>query len=155
MKQICYLALGSNLGDRHTLLRECRAWIVKKIGREVAASSLYETAPVGYQSTNLFLNMVVAVETELQPEEVLRVSQEIERTLGRERKSNKGVHYDRTCDIDIILFGDMVLESHKLQIPHPRFRERAFVLEPLCEVAPDLVDPVTGKTIKELAERYG
>lgn len=154
MSTTCYLALGSNLGERHALLAQCRALIRAKIGEEVGASDLYETEPVGYESRHMFLNMVVAVSTELTPQQLLLATQQIEQELGRERKSREGMHFDRTCDVDIILYGDLILQSPKLEIPHPRFRERAFVLDPLCEIAPQVVDPVTKLTIQELTKKW-
>lgn len=116
----------------------------------VAQSQVMETEPVGFSSEHPFLNQVIEVSDTLSPQELLGVTQEIERELGRTRKSHNGVYSDRTCDLDLILYGDLILEEDHLEIPHPRFRDRLFVLKPLAEIAPDVVDPVTGRAIKEL-----
>lgn len=145
-----YLALGSNLGDRALLLAEARRLLTERVGEPIAASSLIETEPVGFDSPHRFLNQVVSVRTTLEPEELLKETAEIERELGRERKSVGGQYADRTCDIDILFLDDLIYRSASLEIPHPKLRERLFVLEPLAEIAPDMVDPVTGRTMKEL-----
>lgn len=145
--EIAYLSLGSNLGDRevhlHAALRKLPSGQV--ILRRV--SSVYETAPVDLTEQPDFLNLVAEVETALSPEELLAHVQGIERQLGRERTVAKG---PRTVDIDILLCGNMVVNSADLQIPHPRMHLRRFVLEPLAELAPQFRHPVTGQTIAEL-----
>ncbi|MDD7438669.1 MAG: 2-amino-4-hydroxy-6-hydroxymethyldihydropteridine diphosphokinase [Bacteroidales bacterium] len=145
-----YIALGSNIGDRASTLAQAIVLLSRRIGRPVAQSMVIETEPVGFASEYSFLNQVVAIDTELSPWEVLEATQEIECELGRRQKSVGEVYHDRTCDIDIILFGDRIVEEEQLTIPHKRFRERRFVLEPLAEIAPNVTDPVTGKKIEEL-----
>lgn len=129
-----YLSLGSNLGDRRQLLHTAINEIAERVGRVEAISSCIETEPVGFDSVHLFLNMVVRVRTELNPYELLKVLKQLERDLGRTRKSHDGVHYDRTIDIDILLYDNLEINSEELQIPHPRMWERDFVMRPLKEI---------------------
>ena len=129
-----YLSLGSNLGDRRQLLHTTINEIAERVGRVEAISSCIETEPVGFDSVHLFLNMAVRVRTELNPYELLKVLKQLERDLGRTRKSHDGVHYDRTIDIDILLYDNLEVNSEELQIPHPRMWERDFVMRPLKEI---------------------
>ena len=129
-----YLSLGSNLGDRRQLLHTAINEIAERVGRVEAISSCIETEPVGFDSVHLFLNMAVSVTTELNPYELLKVLKQLERDLGRTRKSHDGVHYDRTIDIDILLYDNLEVNSTELQIPHPRMWERDFVMRPLKEI---------------------
>ena len=129
-----YLSLGSNLGDRRQLLHTAINEIAERVGRVEAISSCIETEPVGFDSVHLFLNMAVRVMTELNPYELLKVLKQLERDLGRTRKSHDGVHYDRTIDIDILLYDNLEVNSEELQIPHPRMWERDFVMPPLKEI---------------------
>ena len=129
-----YLSLGSNLGDRRQLLHTAINEIAERVGRVEAISSCIETEPVGFDSVHLFLNMAVRVTTELNPYELLKVLKQLERDLGRTRKSHDGVHYDRTIDIDILLYDNLEVNSEELQIPHPRMWERDFVICPLKEI---------------------
>jgi 2-amino-4-hydroxy-6-hydroxymethyldihydropteridine diphosphokinase len=129
-----YLSLGSNLGDRKQLLHTAINEIAERVGRVEAISSCIETEPVGFDSVHLFLNMAVRVTTELNPYELLKVLKQLERDLGRTRKSHDGVHYDRIIDIDILLYDNLEVNSEELQIPHPRMWERDFVIRPLKEI---------------------
>ena len=129
-----YLSLGSNLGDRKQLLHTAINEISERVGRVEAISSCIETEPIGFDSVHLFLNMAVRVRTELNPYELLKVLKQLERDLGRTRKSHDGVHYDRTIDIDILLYDNLEVNSEELQIPHPRMWERDFVMRPLKEI---------------------
>ena len=129
-----YLSLGSNLGDSKQLLHTAINVIAERVGRVEAISSCIETEPVGFDSVHLFLNMAVRVTTELNPYELLKVLKQLERDLGRTRKSHDGVHYDRTIDIDILLYDNLEVNSEELQIPHPRMWERDFVMRPLKEI---------------------
>ena len=129
-----YLSLGSNLGDRKQLLHTAINEIAERVGRVEAISSCIETEPVGFDSVHLFLNMAVRVTTELNPYELLKVLKQLECDLGRTRKSHDGVHYDRTIDIDILLYDNLEVNSEELQIPHPRMWERDFVMRPLKEI---------------------
>jgi len=148
MKQV-YLSLGTNLGDKPNNLLMAIIEITRKIGKLSAVSSVYKTKPDGFESENDFLNMVVLVETELLPIELLSVTQQIENTLGRTEKSIHS-YKDRFIDIDIIAYENLILKSDNLQLPHPLFHRRRFVMEPLNEIAPDYVHPVLKKSIGEL-----
>ncbi|OFV96538.1 MAG: 2-amino-4-hydroxy-6-hydroxymethyldihydropteridine diphosphokinase [Acidobacteria bacterium RIFCSPLOWO2_12_FULL_54_10] len=147
---VVYLSLGSNVGDRMENLRDaCRKLNQKEI-RIRKASSVYETEPVGFLEQAWFLNCAVEAETSLDPLALLREIKEIEKNLGRQRELPKG---PRTLDIDILLYDDLLLTSREITLPHPEMTSRRFVLEPLAEIAPDLVAPGTAKTIREaLAE---
>jgi 2-amino-4-hydroxy-6-hydroxymethyldihydropteridine diphosphokinase len=143
-----YLSLGSNVGDREAHLREAIAQL-DPIGQIKAVSSIYETEPVEFTQQSNFLNCVVALETSETPASLIAGLLEIERRLGRERIQKKG---PRTIDIDILLYGDLVLDSANLTIPHPAMTQRRFVLEPLVEIAPEALHPVAKKTIRQLLD---
>ena len=145
-----YLALGSNLGNKKENIEQAYASISDRIGQIVQKSSLYETNPEGFDSENGFINTVCHVKTLLNPEGVLDVAEIIEFEMGRRVKSENRVYSDRTIDIDLLFFDDHVITSPRLIIPHPHLHERTFVLEPLAEIAPDLVHPFLKKSISEL-----
>jgi 2-amino-4-hydroxy-6-hydroxymethyldihydropteridine diphosphokinase len=140
-----YLSLGSNLGNRQENLDRALKLLSERM-RMGKVSSIYDTEPVGGIEQPRFLNLAVEAFTRLTPEGLLALAKGIEQKMGRYSKSGE----PRVIDIDIILYGDSVLESPELTIPHPRMAERAFVLEPLAEIAPNTVHPVTGKKIKEM-----
>ena len=142
-----YLSLGSNMGDRAATLRQAVESLPGAGVEVVRTSSVYETEPVELRDQNWFLNMAVECRTGLFPLQLLRRLKKIEASLGRKRTVPKG---PRTIDIDIIFYGRAVMGTPALEIPHPRFRERRFVLAPLAELAPALRDPVTGRTIADL-----
>lgn len=146
MKRV-YLGLGSNMGERETLLRSALDALKGPGLRLMRASSLYETEPIGIREQNWFLNLVAEFETELFPKQLLHRMQKVELGLGRVRSVKNG---PRTIDIDILLFGNAVMKTEELEIPHPRYRERRFTLAPLAELNPGLRDPVTGQTMAEM-----
>ena len=141
------IALGSNLGDREAYLRAALDAIRPHVD-SLRSSSFHDTAPVGVGEQPIFLNAAAVGETLLSARALLVTLLDIEKRLGRERPYPGA---PRTLDLDLILYGDQIIRTGTLDVPHPRFRERAFVLGPLAEIAPEMVDPVTGKTIQELA----
>jgi 2-amino-4-hydroxy-6-hydroxymethyldihydropteridine diphosphokinase len=146
-----YVALGSNLGDREAAIGAALAALAAVPGVEVVGvSTLRETDPVGYLDQPRFLNGAAAVETTLEPSELLHVLLEVERSLGRTREGPP--QGPRTIDLDLLLYGSRVLDEPGLQVPHPRLQERRFVLEPLAELAPGLEVPGKGKVKTLLAE---
>ena len=149
-----YLGLGTNLGDKEQNLRMSIKKIEERIGNVVSLSAFYATAPWGFSSENSFLNAAVCVETTLLPLQVLEETQRIERELGRTEKSVNGLYADRLIDIDLLLYDDRVMDAEGLILPHPLMTERRFVMEPLSEIAPDVVHPVLGKTMKELTSAF-
>lgn len=145
-----FLCLGGNMGNRAALLKQALAQIDNLIGTIECKSSVYESEAWGHSSERGYYNMVVKVITTLSPEAALKICLSIEQELGRIR-SSKGYH-DRTMDIDIILFGDLIRTEPTLILPHPRFHLRKFVLLPLHEIAANLQEPVSRKTIAQLLE---
>ena len=140
------VALGSNLGDREQYLRDAAAALQSVISG-LRVSSFYDTAPVGVGEQPRFLNAAATGTTTLTALALLDTLLGIEARLGRTRPHPGAA---RTVDLDVILYGDQIIEARNLTVSHPRFRERRFVLEPLAEIAPDRVDPVTGRTMREL-----
>ena len=140
MTHTVYLSLGSNLGNRRQLLLDAIEKINKKVGNIVRQSSFYETKPWGFESENLFLNAAVKVTTKLSPTELLEVTQQIEREMGRKKKTTYNFrqqtpnYSDRPIDIDILLYDDLHVDLPELKIPHPLMQERDFVLVPLREI---------------------
>ncbi len=143
---IIYLALGTNLGKREANLRNAIAALAPPV-RVIQESPIYETAPWGVEDQPHFLNMVVKAETELSPLALLQLLKSLETGLGRIPTFRYG---PRLIDIDILFYNDLILETPELTIPHPRLQERAFVLVPLADVAPELVHPILKKTTTEL-----
>ena len=144
------IALGSNLGDRRAHL----TWAIDQLGRLLAGlrvSSILETEPVGVDTPQPpYLNAAVVGRTTLEPRALLDALLALERAQGRERPSRRA---PRTLDLDLILYGDRIIDEPGLVVPHPEFQRRAFVLEPLAEIAPDWNDPRSGATMRELAGR--
>lgn len=154
-----YISLGSNLGDREKNIKEAIRIVSgasllptkepKKKINVVKISSIYETEPVGFKEQNWFLNAVIEIETTLSPQELLVVLQQVESKLDKKIERKWG---PRTIDLDILLYDDIILDSPDLQIPHKLMHERAFVLIPLVQIAPNIKHPVLNKTSKELVD---
>ncbi len=147
-----YLGLGTNTGNKNENLARAIELLSLALGSPVALSSIIESEPWGFESENRFLNCVAAFDTTFSPTLLLDTTEEIERTLGRTRKSLNGQYSDRIIDIDILFYGNEIIESERLTIPHPLLHKRDFVLLPLQEIAPQLVHPRLHKKIEELAK---
>ena len=144
-----FLLLGSNQGDRLALLAEARRQLQAGVGNIRQASAIYETAAWGLENQPAFLNQVLLLETALSPEDLLREINRIEKILGRVRGLKWAA---RVIDIDILYYGDLVLQTARLQIPHPFLQDRRFTLLPLAEIAPDWLHPVLQKTNRQLLD---
>ncbi len=150
MPTTVYLSLGTNLGDKNANIAQATEAIAERVGRVTKRSKTYESEPWGFASENQFLNAAVAVETTLSATETLDTLIEIEQQMGRIHKSQNGIYADRIIDIDILIFGNETIEAERLQVPHPLMAQRAFVLQPLCEIAPELLHPTLHKTVQQL-----
>jgi len=146
------VGFGSNLGDRSLLInRALKALSCLSQTTLIKLSSLYETAPVGYLEQGAFLNGVVQLRTSMSASELLVCLLAIEKSLGRERLERWG---PRTVDLDILFFADQVITETDLLVPHPELARRLFVLEPLCEIVPDLIHPVSGEAVSVLLNKH-
>ena len=150
METTAYIGLGANLGNRQASLEEAIVRIDARIGPITARSRWYETAPWGFVSEHPFLNGVISCSTQLAPEALLAALQVIEQELGRVRPSGRKGYADRSVDLDLLFYGEMIRNSSALTLPHPLLTERAFVLEPLNEIAPDLIHPLQHKSVRQL-----
>lgn len=149
---ITYLGLGTNIGNKRRNLITAAALLAERVGDVLALSGFYETEPWGFESNNRFLNAAVKLNTDYSPQELLVITQQIEKELGRTEKSN-GTYHDRMIDIDILLYDDEVLQTPELVLPHPLMHERKFVMEPLAEIAPFVQHPIFKESIMDLNER--
>ena len=147
MNKTVYLSLGSNLGDRPKNLRDAIAALPKSGVNVKRVSSIYETEPVDYLDQPWFLNMAVEAETELPPSKLLQTLRGIEAQMGSKKLISKG---PRLIDIDILLYGNEVIDTPELQVPHPRLHLRRFVLEPLTEIAPQFRHPILKMSAAEM-----
>lgn len=129
-----YLGLGTNLGDKQKNLNDAIRMLENQVGEVEKVSSVIETEPEGFRSDNMFLNAVVKVRTALSPFEILDITQDVEKSLGRKEKSSNGIYHDRVIDIDILLYDDINISTPRLVIPHPRMTQREFVMTPLAEI---------------------
>ena len=150
MKEITFLLLGTNLGDREKNLSTARNFIELNIGSIKTISSIYQTAPWGKSDQPAFLNQSVEVETALPPLQLLKEILDIERIMGRVRTVRWS---ERSIDIDIIFYGNAVINSKELTVPHPQLQARRFALVPLSEIAPQFIHPISNVTISELLEQ--
>lgn len=145
------VGLGSNLGDRFEALQRALELIREEAGEITAASSVWETEPWGFEADEQFLNMVIVIETRLEPKRLLQLFRSIEGRMGR-KKSGGGKYESRIIDIDILFWEGRVISLPGLEVPHPKIAGRRFVLEPLAEVAPAAVHPETGLTVTEMLQ---
>lgn len=148
---IAYLSLGTNIGNKRKNLITAAALLAERVGDILALSDFYETEPWGFRSENIFLNAAVKIETSFSPQELLAMTQQIEKEMGRTEKSH-GSYQDRIIDLDILMYDSSIIQTPELTLPHPLMHERKFVLEPLAEIAPDMIHPVIHKTISSLNE---
>ncbi len=147
---VVYLGLGSNIGDKEAHINAVLHLLSEKY-KIKKKSHLYNTEPVGYPNQEWFLNCVVEIETDVDPKHLLSSLQSMERTLGRVKTVKNG---PRIIDIDILFFGDLILKTKNLVIPHPLLHERLFVLQPMMDLNPDLIHPVLKKSIQQLYKNH-
>ena len=147
-----FVLLGSNLGDRELLVNQASKMISERCGKIVAKSRLYESEPWGFKSEHWFLNQVVKIETALSPDDLMKELLEIEKELGRDRSVPHEGYVSRPMDLDILYFGNEIIDTQMVIAPHPRLHERRFTLLPLCDIAHDYVHPVMKKTNLQLLD---
>lgn len=153
MRNVAYVALGSNIGDRYAYLVQAIELLGKNPYIEVEdVSSVYETDPVGYTDQDCFLNLVIKISTSLLPQELLGITQKVEVELGRKRGIRWG---PRTIDLDILLYNQENIEAENLIVPHPRMFERAFVIVPLLEINQDIKQNISRSQVEEMKRREG
>lgn len=153
MKHRVVIALGANLGNREQQMKAALAALAERGMTLEGCSRFYETLPVDFVSSNTFLNAAAVFHSNLGPMELLHLTQDVERQLGRTVKSTDGIYHDRPIDIDILAIDDFVVDTPELTLPHPRMHERRFVLEPLCEIFPEFIHPTLHLSAKELLQR--
>ena len=151
--EISYVLLGSNMGDRTSILEEARNMIEARCGKIIKKSSLYESEPWGFDTDQNFINQAICIETKLSAHDLLKELLNIESELGRVRNKNQIGYASRPIDLDVIYYGNMINDDNDLVLPHPRLHLRRFVLEPLCEISSDFIHPVFNVTNKELLDR--
>ena len=148
---LAYLLLGSNLGDSLQQLREAAGYISREAGVIRRKSEIFESPAWGFVHANTFLNQALSLETEMEPEELLKALLTIEKNMGRLRKT--GVYEARIIDIDILFYDALVMDTASLTIPHPRLHQRKFALRPMLDLAPEMLHPLLGQTIAALAAK--
>ena len=147
-----YILFGSNQGDKEALLEQACTLINNRCGMLVERSSAYITEPWGFEAEEWFLNELLVVETELEPDELMDALLEIEKELGRVRHPKQKAYTSRTIDLDILYYGNQILNTEKVTVPHPRLHLRKFALLPLCEVIPDFLHPKLNLSQEELLQ---
>ena len=153
MMERCFILFGSNMGDKNKIYAQACLLINNRCGRIVAQSSAYESEPWGFEAKEWFLNRLIIIETELEPEAMMRQLLDIEAELGRVRHPETIGYTSRTADLDILYYGSRIVLTDSLTIPHPRLHQRRFALLPLCEVVPEFVHPAFNMTQTELLKR--
>lgn len=149
-KEKVFVSIGSNLGDRESIMMEAIQSLFSAFDPPYKISNLYASEPWGFESKDKFLNCCVEFSTSQLPREVLRLCQSIEQTLGRIKKTQNNQYVSRTIDIDMLYFGSRVINEEALKVPHPLLHERNFVLYPLAEIAPNFEDPKQRQSVKKL-----
>ena len=147
-----FVLLGSNLGDRELLVNQACKMIGERCGEIVAKSRLYESEPWGFKSEHWFLNQVVKIETALSPDVLMQELLKIEKELGRDRSVQHKGYVSRPMDLDILYFGNEIIDTQIISVPHPHLHQRRFTLLPLCDMAPDYVHPIMKKTNLQLLD---
>lgn len=147
-----FILLGSNLGNRERLVNQACRMMGERCGEIVAKSRLYESEPWGFKSEHWFLNQVVQINTLLSPNELMQTLLDIEKELGRDRTTPHDGYVSRPMDLDILYFGNEVVDTELVNAPHPRLYQRRFTLLPLCDLAPDFVHPILKKTNHQLLD---
>jgi 2-amino-4-hydroxy-6-hydroxymethyldihydropteridine diphosphokinase len=150
MAKEAIIGLGTNLGNREENLKKAIENIIMSAGEVISCSGIYETEPWGFRSEDHFLNMVLSITTSLKPVDLLKRLLKIEMQMGRIRGTEK--YSSRIIDVDILLYGNEIINQPYLKIPHPKIRERKFVLVPLCDIASEMIHPVLNKTFAALLE---
>ncbi|MBP3353645.1 MAG: 2-amino-4-hydroxy-6-hydroxymethyldihydropteridine diphosphokinase [Bacteroidales bacterium] len=150
---IAYLSLGSNLGNREEYIKNAITEIGRQAGKITKVSSLYETEPWGFKTENKFINVAVEVETKLSITNLSEIVHKIEYEAGRVRDVNATGYVDRVIDIDILLYDDIISDNPQITLPHPKMHLREFVIEPLVEIAPDVIHPILNISIKDISNR--
>lgn len=145
-----YFSLGTNLGDKEQNLCQAINHIQKQIGKVISQSAFYSTPPWGFTSNNTFLNAAILVNSSFSPFEILENLKRIEYKMGRIHKSENGVYSDRVIDIDLLLYNDLILDTPTLKLPHPLLHQRKFVMEPLVEIAPEIIHPILKRTMRDI-----
>ncbi len=151
--ETCHILFGSNMGDKNEIFAQACLFINNRCGRIVAVSSAYESEPWGFEAEEWFLNRLITVETELEPEEMMQQLLGIEAELGRVRHPETDGYTSRTADLDILYYGSRIVVTGSLVVPHPRLHQRRFALLPMCEMVPQFVHPAFKLTQTELLER--
>ena len=146
----CYILFGSNMGDKDAIFAQACLLINNRCGQVVQVSAAYESEPWGFEADEWFLNRVIVVDTELAPDDLMQHLLDIERELGRIRHPEAKGYTSRTADLDLLYYGQRVVNTERLTVPHPRLHLRRFALVPMCEVAPDWEHPVLEMTQEEL-----
>lgn len=148
----CYILFGSNQGDKERLLEKACQLLQERCGLLVERSSTYLSEPWGFETDAWFLNALLVVETELEPDALMDALMDIETLLGRKRKAAAKGYADRPIDLDILYYGDQVIQTTKVTAPHPRLHLRRFALIPLCEIIPDFLHPVFNQSQQQLLD---
>lgn len=149
----CYILFGSNQGDKEALLEQACTLINNRCGLLVERSSAYITEPWGFEAEEWFLNELLVVETEMDPDTLMDTLLKIEAELGRVRHPEKEGYCSRTADLDILYFGDKIIQTEKVTVPHPKLHLRKFALMPLCEIIPDFLHPIFNLSQTQLLEK--